>query len=838
MVSTVDKANDISRISCMETKCTGCGACVNVCPRGAIELKERNGYFLFPEIDTAKCNHCGLCLKKCPAAAPRPAPSKVTNEVAYGCYVKDEVERARSSSGGFFQALAKYVLQQDGAVCGAAFTSDWHLEHVVITKEEDLLPLQRSKYLQSNPRNVYAQVRNLLTTGKKVLFVGTPCQVAACKSVIGANHDNLICVDFFCHGVPPERLFREHLDCITGGRVDYIKDVRFRDKTEQSDGWNFSHFVVDSGDHVYDRRQIDDLYFKAFAENMTIRRSCGDCRFARFPRQGDFTIGDLWGVAEAELKWMDNKGVSAVILNNAKAVEMFQDIKGQFAKIKTANIQSITKTNNCQTHSWMHPNAIRFQQMLSDPNRQCTVDELMESCLKLDDGICLLNFHDGHSNYGSVLTGYALKEKISSLTGIVPIHVHLWSVDGGDPPIGDLIDFNREYLPATEKIYKRYQLDKLNKYFRTFICGPDVVWRNSKYTADFYWFLFNFANFSRNICSYAASFGYPFLGNIIAEDASPERPSAADIRERRRLMKRFSHISVREDSGVAICRDCFDVEAEHVLDAVFLLNAAEYSALIGQDDLGGARHPVRYILNPSYSHPELIKAIESREGSVTLREGAGDYTDRNKRLSDGSQREISGVPVRDWLREIRDCDHFVTDSFHGVCFAIIFRRQFVVLQPSKVAGTERVDSLFRMLGIPHDRYAYTPEDYERILATPLDYSKIEPRLNEWIAKSEDYLKRVLADNKPNRMRDWLESVEMLVEASRYVPPPPQTLGRRIMRIPRAVLRRMRNWGIISDKSDGDSRKLGIFGLPVFTILRAQGRKRLKLWGLPILSVKR
>ena len=223
---------------------------------------------------------------------------------------------------------------------------------------------------------------------------------------------------------------------------------------------------------------------------------------------------------------------------------------------------------------------------------------------------------------------------------------------------------------------------------------------------------------------------------------------------------------------------------------------------------------------------------------MTLREGAGDYTDRNKRLSDGSQREISGVPVRDWLREIRDCDHFVTDSFHGVCFAIIFRRQFVVLQPSKVAGTERVDSLFRMLGIPHDRYAYTPEDYERILATPLDYSKIEPRLNEWIAKSEDYLKRVLADNKPNRMRDWLESVEMLVEASRYVPPPPQTLGRRIMRIPRAVLRRMRNWGIISDKSDGDSRKLGIFGLPVFTILRAQGRKRLKLWGLPILSVKR
>lgn len=111
---SVATSNDISRISCMETKCTGCGACVNVCPQGAIHLVERNGYFLFPEIDASKCNHCGLCLKKCPAAAPRPAPSKVTTEIAYGCYVKDEVERARSSSGGFFQALAKYVLRQGG----------------------------------------------------------------------------------------------------------------------------------------------------------------------------------------------------------------------------------------------------------------------------------------------------------------------------------------------------------------------------------------------------------------------------------------------------------------------------------------------------------------------------------------------------------------------------------------------------------------------------------------------------------------------------------------------------------------------------------------------------
>ncbi len=826
----VKTTNDISSIARMETKCTGCGACVSVCPRGAIGLVERNGYFLFPEIDSAKCNHCGLCLRTCPSAKPRPAPSRVTNEVAYGCYVKDESARARSSSGGFFQALAKYILRQGGYVCGAAFNKGWHLEHVIISEEQELPPLLGSKYLQSNPKRVYAQIRDLLKKGRMVLFVGTPCQVAACKAVAGENDKLLLTCDLLCHGVPPERLFREHLDCITDGRLSSITDVRFRDKSDE--GWNLSHFVVQHEGGVYNSRKIADVYYKAFAESMTIRRSCGDCRYARFPRQGDFTMGDLWVVAEAKLGLKDNKGISAVIVNNKKAADVFRNIKSQFAKVKNACIQDITYENNLQSHSWMHPNAVRFHQLLADPARAETADELMERCLKLDDGICILNFHDGHSNYGSVLTAYALKERIRSIVGFSPIHIHLWPTDGGEQSAGDIIDFNREFLPATCLIRNKWQLEKLNNHFRTFIVGPDVVWRNSKYTLDFHWFLLNFAKFSRNICSYAASFGLPFLGNIDSEDALPVKPIISEVAERKRLMKRFSHISVREDSGVAICHEEFDVQAEHVLDAVFLLKAADYSELIGQKASCASRHPVRYILNPSYSPPDLIRAIESQPNSVSLREGMGDYADRNKTTTaEGKPKEITGVSVRDWLREIRDCDHFATDSFHGICFAIIFRRPFVVLQPSKVAGTERVDSLFRTLGIPHDRYAYTVEDYERILATPLDYSKIESRIEEWIAKSDDYLKRVLADNKPNRVRDWLESIEMLAEANK--PQPRATLGQRVShrmgRMVRNSLRRLRRWGVITDKAKGNIRHVGVLGLPLFTIVQSPGSKKVRLW---------
>ncbi len=832
----LDKVNDISRISCMETKCTGCGACVNVCPRGAIELKERNGYFLFPEIDAAKCNQCGLCLKKCPAAAPRPAPSKITNEVAYGCYVKDEMERARSSSGGFFQALAKYVLRQGGAVCGAAFTHGCHLEHVIITDEKDLPPLQRSKYLQSNPGFVYSRIKKLLYAGKNVLFVGTPCQVAALKAVVGESNNNLITVDLLCHGVPPNKLFKEYVDCLTGGQSNKVTNIIFRDK--KSEGWNRFHVCFDwpDGNH-YDKYAGDDLYFKAFAENLTLRRSCGDCRYARMPRIGDFTIGDLWEVAEKELMITDNKGTSVVILNSQKAFRVFDEIRTGFNKVKKVEIETVARWNLLQSHSYLHPNATRFWQSMYGRDCSKSIGELIVEALNKDDGVLILNYHDAHTNYGSVLAGYALQEKIKSMLGFSPVSIHFWPVERGDPELGDIISFNREKIIATELIHSEWQLKKMCRYFRTYIVGPDIVWRNCGFTGNFYWHLFNFVPFSRNICSYAASFQYDYLCNMTMRDLLPRELSRADILERKRLMKRFAHISVREDSGVAICHKNFDVQAEHVLDSVFLLTADDYNKLILNnasdlcEDMKGRR--VNYVLNPSSCDAKILAKINEDPLSASLCEGM-DYDKMYK----GEDFTCKGVTVRQWVSAIRDCESLATNSFHGICFALIFRKQFVFLPPSNLASTERIDSLFRMLGIPHDRYAYTVEDYERILATPLDYSKIEPRLNEWIAKSEEYLKRVLADNKPNRMRDWLESVEMLVEASRYVPPPPQTLGRRILRIPRAVLRRMRNWGIISDKSDGDSRKLGIFGLPVFTILRAQGRKRLKLWGLPILSVKR
>lgn len=818
--------NDIRQIAKYETKCTGCGACVNVCPVHAIKLVERNGYFLFPEIDQSKCTHCGLCLKKCPAAVPRHEPSaRSGEEVAYGCYVKDDEIRAKSASGGVFQALARKVLSEGGAVCGARFVDEYKVEHVVIEREADLAPLICTKYVQSDPKNVYREIAQLLANGRTVLFVGTPCQVAAVKSVVGPNVANLLTVDLFCAGVPPYGLLKNHLEYIAGD-VSRVTRVRFRDKNPT--GWKECRLSFDFDSCTYSKAWRDDTYLRGFLEYLTIRKSCGKCSYAKFPRQGDLSIGDLWTIAERDLMWMDDKGVSAVIVNTGKGAQLFDGIKKSFAKIKRISLDELSHCNNIESHSYLHPNAHRFWAKVVG-NPECDTDALIEEYLKKDDGVCVLNFADAHANYGSVLTAYALQQKIKKLIGYEPVNVHLWPSQGGDAPLGDLIEFNRENIVSSRLIRSRGNLEVLNRHFKTFIVGPDTVWYNCGFTFDFNMFLFNFARFSKNICSYAASFCFPYLINLNAGTGKRREVSGKEIGERKRLMKRFAHISVREDSGVTLCREKFDVEAEHVLDAVFLLKAEDYNGLLlGAPDLSVKHGPATYILYPSKLADDLNSAINALEDVNRLREGGDFDRDRNSMPQ-------KGATVAEYLRGIRDCSCFITDSFHGLCFALIFRKQFILLHPSdSYVGSERLESLIRMLNIPKTRFVTTADEFRRALSEPIDYADIEPRLNEWIAKSEDYLKRVLADNKPNKTRDWLESVEMSIEElRRKLPPPRLTAKQQAVRIVKGVARRARSLGIVTDEEDGTMRTFCICHIPVLRVEYAQSGRGLSVFGVKI-----
>ena len=164
-------------------QCYGCSACMNICPKKAISMKQDEKGFYYPHIDQNLCIHCGLCTKACPSIQRANKNEKLIR--SYACKNKNDHIRMKSSSGGIFTLLAQYVLKQKGIVFGARWNKNFMVEHSFIEKEEDITLFRGSKYLQSNIKESYKQVKIFLEKGKIVLFTGTPCQIAGLKTFLG-----------------------------------------------------------------------------------------------------------------------------------------------------------------------------------------------------------------------------------------------------------------------------------------------------------------------------------------------------------------------------------------------------------------------------------------------------------------------------------------------------------------------------------------------------------------------------------------------------------------------------------------------------------------------------
>lgn len=187
---------------CDIQNCTGCGACLNTCKHKAISMKENEDGFLFPEINYDKCISCNLCTKVCPELNIDNIERHNVKE-CYASYAKSNLIRERSSSGGIFSVIANFILNQGGIVVGAAMQDNYKLNHLCISNLNDLGLLQGSKYLQSDTKYTFSEIKSALKSNKTVLFCGSPCQVAGLKSFLNKSETkNLITCDFICHGVP------------------------------------------------------------------------------------------------------------------------------------------------------------------------------------------------------------------------------------------------------------------------------------------------------------------------------------------------------------------------------------------------------------------------------------------------------------------------------------------------------------------------------------------------------------------------------------------------------------------------------------------------------------
>lgn len=315
--------------------CTGCFACVQKCPFNAIDVKVYNT-FSIPVINQVKCRECGLCEETCPVLNKneRVGNKHIYIDKVYAAYNSVSVRMA-SSSGGVFTAMAEKILGEGGIVYGAAWTDKMVLRHIGINKLTDLDKLRRSKYVQSDTGSTFRQVKTELNSGRRILYTGTPCQIAGLTSYLGKLPDNLITVDVVCQGVPSPELFRKYLNEVELDNGMETIDANFRTK---ENGWRCGLLLLllrsrDIRGKEKKVKQINEKnsFYNSFIKGYFMRASCYNCKFKKHAQgyYSDITIGDFWRIGNNvpfDVKDYE-KGISAIIINTDKGRDFLDSCK-------------------------------------------------------------------------------------------------------------------------------------------------------------------------------------------------------------------------------------------------------------------------------------------------------------------------------------------------------------------------------------------------------------------------------------------------------------------------------------------------------------------------------
>lgn len=308
------------------TKCTACGACLNICPKKCIRFKQRKDGFMFPAVDSEKCINCSMCENVCPIGKDH---DNNFQSKAYAAVINNVNQLKISTSGGAFSAIANYIFNLGGIVYGCAYGSNIKPEHIRIHKKDDLHLLNGSKYVQSDTNDTFSLVKKDLENGKYVLFSGTPCQIAGLMSFLKKPYDKLITVDIICHGVPSYAYFKKYIDWL--GKCENVQITDFKFRSKKKGGWRltglYSGNDINTGKYIEKSiNYFDSYYYYYFLHSSIYRECCYECEYANMNRQGDFTLGDLWGAEGLNLKFDTGYGCSLVLANSEKAKEIISKL--------------------------------------------------------------------------------------------------------------------------------------------------------------------------------------------------------------------------------------------------------------------------------------------------------------------------------------------------------------------------------------------------------------------------------------------------------------------------------------------------------------------------------
>ena len=707
----------MKNISTVKDHCFGCFACQNVCPTHSIELKENNEGFKYPIIKDT-CNDCGRCIKSCPYLV-----NQFDNSIEPECYafIADDYIRLKSSSGGVFSVLAEWFIKNNGYVAGAVYNNKEIIEvhHIISNSKNDIERMRNSKYLQSNIEFCYKNTREILKKGKKVLFTGTPCQIAGLKSFLKKDYENLFCVDLICHGVPSPKVFRKYInENIIKEQNSKWVDTNFRDK---SDGmWSRLTTTTTTTTTTTKNSAKNDIFMQAFLSNLCLRKTCANCKFQTIPRQGDLTMGDFWGIWNYDEKLNDEKGTSVVLRNTKKGLFLIDILNNHFKIFRKIPIQYAIEGNPCLTSSSVpHKDRKLFFKKLD----KTKLNENVELCLNDQVDYLIVNFWDSW-NYGASLTAYAMQELVQSFGFTAKL------LEDGERTAQEqsknsfMLNFAEKFLNITNKV-NIPQAAELSKKVKGVILGSDQILRLDYTTYNLDKYLLNWVATDTKKIALSASFGI-FKDEFLACGHWQTKKEAM-----LHAIKSFDYLSCRENSGTEIYRDVFNLDSDWILDPVFLIDKSKFDNIIEYGNTLHSNKIISYILDDWGGYNKLYSYF---------------YDNLNTEIFDISRKNYS---VENWLKCIKECKILITDSFHGVCFALIFNKPFVCIR-NIGRGNARFQSLIDYFNISKNFVYSADEITNGSFSFDLDYSLInnliEKKRTEDLLKVESVLKNNYSNN--------------------------------------------------------------------------------------------
>ncbi len=730
-----------------EDVCTGCSACMNICPENAISMKENRDGFIMPFVDSERCKKCGKCIDICPAL--NTAVRNVPTPEIYSAMAQNDVRR-QSSAGGMFSVLAEGFIEKGGYVCGAVLDSgDMEIRHKIADNTNDIIPMRKAKYAQSNIGMLYRDIKKLLDDEKNVMFTGTPCQVAGLYAFLEKDYDNLYTVDVVCNGVPSQKLLKTYVEEIsllpsvsTDDEPPKPVHVFFRNKKRPGIASNHSiRIQFDNGREYEGTLRDDDPFEHAYHDRLALRKSCSDCAFCEFPRQGDLSIGDFWDISEIEPGMSDRLGTSLVFVNNPKGRQLYDSIrhrlfKRKLMKIKTDDI----KKNRLSALNPANPMRERFMNLLRSHSLADSVRMVTKS--QYDVGLAV-NFYA--TNFGGAMTHYALYHVLEDL-GYSTLMIERPQTAKNIDKVTDA--YGKIHLAP---LYPSYSVSKtysnkdemrrhLNNKCDMFVVGSDKLFNYNLYTALEKYTSLDWVSDSKKKIAYSASFGRTY-GN-------PQVHSELAF-----FLRRFDYFSCREDSGVRTAKEIYGVEnADWVLDPVFLCDMKHYQTLINRCKRKTPEKLISaYILDPSEEKAYFVRYFMDKYEAES--EVFSEYQRPKPYYAPLGDLYKTPLSTEERLQSIANCDFFVTDSFHGMCFAILMKKPFVAIV-NETRGASRFFSLAKMLGI-EDRLITDLSDFDMTrFDEPIDYDKVYTLLNTERERCLRWLKDALAAPKLAAMTEY------------------------------------------------------------------------------------